>query len=147
MFTAENFTREELLAEAEKGLREGLKQLVHDEGLPVIPDYVEHAVRSLQEVWAPGESVYNIELLGDTPSTKFAESVDGYSFEEYVHMGCNLTAMMDYDSDVFRWGDCSPAEDFRRHISERLCDAPFRVLWGYFEDNYGLDITRCEVLL
>lgn len=44
-------------------------------------------------------------------------------------------------------GRLSPAEDLRRHVSERLRDAPFCVLRGYFEDNYDLDITRCEVEL
>ncbi len=55
--------------------------------------------------------------------------------------------MMDFDSEVFHWGDCSPAEYLQRHVSERLRDAPSCVLWGYFEDNYDLDITRCEVEL
>lgn len=44
-------------------------------------------------------------------------------------------------------GRLSPAEDLRRHVSERLRDVLFCVLWGYFEDNYDLDITRCEVEL
>ena len=58
-------------------------------------------------------------------------------------MGMNIAI---FDSEVFQWGD-SPAEDLRRHVSERLRDVLFCVLWGYFEDNYDLDITRCEVEL
>ena len=129
----------EVVAEGQKILREKLIDSLWEDFSVRMPDpemYVQFACEDLEQVWAPGKKLYQLDELGDISSTEFASVCDEYALSDFMKTDSSTEYL-----EIFDWneGSISPEERLRRGFVMAAKDQPERLLREEFEKRFGVD--------
>ena len=129
----------EVVAEGQKILREKLIDSLWEDMSVRMPDpemYVQFACEDLEQVWASGQKLFQLDELGNIASTEFATFCDEYDLSDFMKMGSSTEYL-----EIFDWDaeDISPEERLRRGFVMAAKDQPERLLREEFEKRFGVD--------
>lgn len=129
----------EVVAEGQKILREKLIDSLWGDFSVRMPDpelYVQFACEDLEQVWASGQKLFQLDELGNIASTEFATFCDEYDLSDFMKTGSSTEYL-----EIFDWeeGSISPEERLRRGFVMAAKDQPGRLLREEFEKRFGVD--------
>lgn len=129
----------DVVAEGQKILRESLTFTLWQEMTVKMPDpdeYVDLACESLEQVWAPGQKLYQLDGLGDISSTEFASYCNEFSLSDFFKTDSSSEYL-----EIFDWNEegISPEEKLRRGFVMAAKEQPGRLLRLEFEKRFGVD--------
>ena len=90
----------------------------------------------LEQAWAPGQKLYQLEELSNISTTELAGVCDEYSLTDYLKTGSSSEYL-----EIFEWNEESiaPDEKLRRGFAMAAAEQPVHLLCSEFDDRSGID--------